>query len=208
MGETTIISALLGLAWLVVISLGIVMFAMADHIGSRYVYTSAGISRSGPPIGKQLSPIEFNNKGTKYFISDLISKQYPTLILFLATNADLTSRLIDNFIDFATIADHTMEFLIFCNPELRDIPRITRIGFINVFVLDNKQHNLLTNLGIRVTPFALLVDQNAVLLAKGLLNNFEHICLLIEAAREHSTFMIDSNLVSVCEHRLSEDQQN
>jgi hypothetical protein len=174
------ISIALMIGWFLAIVMGIALLTMSYHVGSRYQFTNEGISRMGPSPGKRLGDTSFLYENQKVFLRQYISSERPTLLVFVDPGP-LLETLIPDLSTFMSSAVGDLACLVFINRSANDLTRLSFPGsLINVLITDGD--NLPKKLGIRVTPYALLVDQHGQLIAKGLINNFTHLCVLIDMA--------------------------
>lgn len=183
MNSNFVISAILGLGWLFAILMGIALLAMANFVGSQYAYTQLGVTRTGPKLGKRLGSTTFAYQGTKKSLKDVASKKKWTLFTFLDTSP-VSDNLIPDLLGLASFAQGDIEFVVFCHKVSERLSGVSDANTqVKIIELGEIAGDLETKLGIRVLPFALLVNQETELIAKGLINHTPHLCVLIHNAK-------------------------
>ena len=86
--------------------------------------------------------------------------------------------LIPDLLRFSHILGTDMQCVVLCMEPCEVIgARLRAQDDMSVIVLPDNR--LVTKLGIRVTPFAVLVDGQTEVLAKGLANHFKHFCRVV-----------------------------
>lgn len=197
--ENSWISFMLGLAWMIAVVLGFAIFAMANHIGSKYVFTAVGVSRTGPKIGRKVPNISFSNNGEVYFLRKIVGDgEYPKLVLFLPHIMDGFESLFTDLSHLVTVSNADFHFLLFTVSKTNQLSNISSYPNVKIFTLDAVPHPLAQKLGIRVAPFAFLVDTDNTVVAKGLVNNMPHLCLLIRQSSHKNQASIPKDVRSIC----------
>jgi hypothetical protein len=201
------VSVLLALAWLLAISMAIALFSMVHHLGTRYAFTAAGLSRMGPHIGQHLAPIALIYRGKKVLLRQLISHDHPTLLVFL-NHSNPSIRFVDSLVQFVSQTMDHMSFLIFCKgvkcEEMISAPGVAKcMQFVDV----GSDDPMLTNLVIRTMPYAVLIDSRMIVIAKGLVNNTQHICMLTDAVQSQFGMREKEFFDHVCLPYLAEIRQ-
>ncbi len=181
MNDTVIVSLLLGIAWVVIICVSTASIALAALIGREYVLTAPGVSRIGPRIGRRLAPAQFKYQGAKISLRDVLSQDYPTLLIFLGSmgrDRRVVETLVPALQQFSAFSNSALKFVIFCTTASDQIADSLRSDE-SFEVVELADDYITTRLGIRVTPYAVLVDKREYVLTKGLVNHLEHLCLLV-----------------------------
>jgi len=182
MGMTFAISALLGLGWILAIGIGIALLALTHYIGSQYAFTQSGISRMGPRLGEQLLSTSFFYHEKKSNLHEVLSFTCPTLLVFLSGSAHAEPGLISGLLEFATVTENEIRLVIFSSGSAETFKSlIERRDLLNVSILT--EDNLAVRLGIRVMPYALLVDRHGRLRSKGMIKYLYYLCRLIVSAQ-------------------------
>lgn len=183
---SSFIWALLGFGWVVATCLGVASAAMAYDIGHQYVFTAPGVSRTGPRVGRRLASLTFDAQGSHLSalsLRTILSSAHPTLLIFLGSLAeDADNPQVDKTLHdlerFAVRVKGNIDLVIFCDAAHDTIRRaVGEDADCPVIALSDDR--LPRKLGVRVVPYAVLVDSQARVLAKGLANNAEHLCKLI-----------------------------
>jgi len=214
MTATTQISILLGLAWIIVAVIGIASLVLAYAVGHEYVLTAVGVSRLGPGIGRRLAAPVFAHQGEKQSLRQLVSPDCPTLLLFLGSfSANFSQPRISEVLapalkEFTALSVGAIRLLIFCIEPGEAVEQfLGREEEQMVIALPADRYDRLARreLGILVAPYAVLVDNRARILAKGLVNNFEHLCWLVVQGGETYTRKVDlEHIIQICDPALPE----
>ena len=182
MHGSLIISLLLGLGWLLAIGMGVALWALIYHIGSRYAFTPAGISRMGPRLGERLASTSFTYNGESLTLQRFLSPSHPTLLVFLKKAHQVDQQLIDDLLRLASFSRGELQVVVFVAESLGRYQRLLEANrALQIVRLPDQV--LLSKLGVRVVPYALLVDQQAKLRGKGLVNYLPHLCYTIASAQ-------------------------
>ena len=185
MGGNLILDGMMGLAWIVAFAMVIASLALGAKLGREYAYTAPGVSRMGPRIGRRIASTTFPAGDKTLALRDILSSEHSTLLAFLGTlgrDVDMPhmkDTLIPDLLRLATLAGERPRIVTFCASPCTELEQIlTKDSRAQVFVLPD-DHRMEISLGVRVTPYALLVDQHGRVLSKGLINNFEHLCRVV-----------------------------
>jgi len=138
----------------------------------------------------------------KVSLQQFISSERPTLLVFVDPGP-LLEKLIPDLSTFVSYAVSDLACIVFIKRDANAITRLSIPGS-HVKVLITDGDDLPRKLGIRVTPYALLVDQSGQLLTKGLINNFLHLCILIDMAVVASTVEGLINISRACQPVIEE----
>ncbi|MGH2619930.1 MAG: hypothetical protein ACRDHG_05090 [Anaerolineales bacterium] len=181
------ISIALGLGWLAATILGVGIAAMMYSIGSLYAFTGLGVTRMGPPLGKRIDKTAFLFDGSKHDLAWFLSDTKPTLLIFLPNPQHIEDELIVDIRRFAVLSHDEISILVLGNLLPGEVQ--TSLGqHNNVRSVELSNSDLPARLGVRVTPYSLLVNPEGRVAAKGLVNFLPHLCFLIASSSpaEHS----------------------
>lgn len=186
------IAIVLGLAWVVMLCMVVGSLTLGYAVGHKYVFTAPGVSRTGPRVGRRLASIHFSYQGAKTSLRELVSQAPLTLLVFLghlgveADEPHIRDTLIPDIRRFAALSSGTMQVVILGTKSCERIEQMigTR-DHLRVMVLADEQ--LMDKLTIRAMPYAVLLDRRATVRAKGLVNHFQHLCLVTaQGGKGHS----------------------
>lgn len=195
-----LITISLGLGWLLAAGMGVAILAMAGHIGNRYVFSAEGVTRIGPRIGQEIGPVKFTHRNGQASLSEVISPKKPTVIVFLNARSRLTTPIVADLFQIAKYTANDFQFVALCRGPCETIEGMVESrSNVQIFALNDSDTNLSTELGLRVAPYGLLVDPHGRLIAKGLANHTQHLCVLLKAAQPHLSEEGKQNVVSRCE---------
>ena len=172
------------LLWLVVIALGLVVLALARQIGvlhERVAPAGALMVSGGPKVGEQLEPMFLTDiRGEEVRLAEPSASGQSTLVLFVSPTCPVCKTLLPA-IKSAAAAEHGwLRVILASDGELAEQQR-----YVAEQSLERFPYVLSTDLGIRFQvgklPFVVLIDEQGVLRAKGLINSREHLESLFEA---------------------------
>jgi methylamine dehydrogenase accessory protein MauD len=178
---TTVIIAL-GLLWAVVVCLSVAVLVLARQVGilhERLAPAGALISAAGPGIGEQSPQLEVHAMGgSAITIGRKLSNGKTLLMLFVSQTCPICKKLIPIAVDFAR--SERLEVLFVGDGEPGEQRKL-----IATFGLDENRFVNGPEIGMayRVDklPYAVLLDDRGVIVAKGLVNSREHFESLIIA---------------------------
>lgn len=185
MMESAIVIALL-LQWLLLLGLGVVVIALVRQIGilhQRLGPAGALMISKGVRIGERSPELKLQTlDGRELLIGAPQAEGRSTLIMFLAADCPVCAQLLPAL---KAIAQQEAEWLelIFAS----DGVPAQHEQFRKDKGLQEFSYVLSAELGMRFQigklPYAVLLDENAVMVAQGLCNSREHIESLLEAKR-------------------------
>ena len=168
--------------WIVVIALGIICFAMARQIGvlfERVAPMGALITDGGPKIGEAASRFELMTLGSKPVVIGQASGR-SMLVYFLSPTCPVCKKLLP-VLKSAEKAERAWLDVVLAS----DGDRASHEAFVRQQKLDAFPYVLSAELGMtyRVNrlPFAVLIDGDGIVRAKGLINNREQLESLFNA---------------------------
>jgi methylamine dehydrogenase accessory protein MauD len=176
-----VLTVSLVLLWLVVIALGIVVFALARQIGvlfERVAPMGALITDGGPKIGEAASRMEVMTLGGQRLAVGTGGRSM--LLFFLSPTCPVCKKLLP-ILKSASKAEKAWLDVVLAS----DGERPKHEAFIRQQSLEAFPYILSTDLGMsyRVNrlPFAVLIDGDGIVRAKGLVNNREQLESLFNA---------------------------
>lgn len=168
------------LLWLTVVALGVVTLALARQVGvlhERSAPLGAVIADKGPEIGDDAPEFELEDfSGRQVTIGG--KRRGDTLVLFLAPNCPMCNKLLPTA--RAMAASEHLDVVV-----ISDGPREEHGQFLRKHDLGAIPYVVSANVGIRFqigrVPYAILIDGDGRISAKGLVNTREHLESLVEA---------------------------
>jgi methylamine dehydrogenase accessory protein MauD len=168
--------------WIVVIALGTICFAMARQIGvlfERVAPMGALVTDGGPKIGEAASRLELMTLGAKPLVIGQAGGR-SMLVYFLSPTCPVCKKLLP-VLKSAEKAERGWLDVVLAS----DGDRASHEAFIRQQKLDAFPYVLSAELGMtyRVNrlPFAVLIDGDGIVRAKGLINNREQLESLFNA---------------------------
>ena len=168
--------------WIVVIALGIICFAMARQIGvlfERVAPMGALVTDGGPKIGEAASRLELMTLGATPLVIGQASGR-SMLVYFLSPTCPVCKKLLP-VLKSAEKAERAWLDVVLAS----DGDRTSHEAFVRQQKLEAFAYVLSAELGMtyRVNrlPFAVLIDGDGIVRAKGLINNREQLESLFNA---------------------------
>lgn len=174
------------LLWLVVMALALTVYALVRQIGVLHerVFPAGALAMpSGPRVGEPVAPLMVTSLSGKRESLGAPSEA-STLILFVSPRCPVCKTLIPlvESVGRWESGEGTLNILLASDGDPPD-----HQSFVRDHGIDPDRYVLSRELGLRFTvdklPFAVLIDQDGVLRAKGLVNSREHLESLFEASR-------------------------
>lgn len=170
------------LLWLVVVALGVVTLALARQVGvlhERSAPLGAVIADHGPDVGDDAPEFELQDfSGRPVTIGGKRGGGADTLLLFLAPNCPMCNKLLPTARTMA--ASEHLDVVV-----ISDGPVEEHGQFLRKHDLGGIPYVVSANVGIRFqigrVPYAVLIDGDGKIRAKGLVNTREHLESLVEA---------------------------
>lgn len=170
------------LLWLAVIALGVLNLALARQVGvlhERSAPLGAVIADKGPEVGDDAPEFELEDfSGRQVSIGGKRPGVGDTLLLFLAPNCPMCNKLLPTA--RAMAASEHLDVVV-----ISDGPREEHGEFLRKHDLGEIPYVVSANVGIRLqigrVPYAILIDGEGKIRAKGLVNTREHLESLVEA---------------------------
>ncbi len=170
------------LLWLVVAGMGLVIVALSRQVGvlhERSAPLGAVIADKGPEIGDDSPKFDLKDfDGNPVTIGGTRQDGLDTLLLFLAPNCPMCNKLLPTARRMA--ADENLNVVV-----VSDGPRAEHAAFLRTHDLGEIPYVVSAEVGIRMqvgrVPYAMLIDSEGKIHAKGLVNTREHLESLVEA---------------------------
>jgi methylamine dehydrogenase accessory protein MauD len=170
--------------WVTVLVLAAVVMALVRQIGvlhERVAPAGALVGRDGPRVGEAAPRFELPDwSGNRVIIGGADADGRRTLLLFVSPTCPVCPTMLP-IVDSVARDEHGALRVVLAS----DGPRAEHDAFVGAHRLAERPYVLSTELGLAYQvaklPYAVLIDADGVLRAKGLVNTREHIESLFEA---------------------------
>ena len=170
------------LLWLAVLALGVMLWALSRQVGvlfERVAPMGALVTDAGPPVGSASPSFALTGLQSEAVVIGGV-QPLPTLVFFLAPSCPVCKKLIP--VLKALLRDEGRRLQIVL---ASDGAALDHLGFVRQHGLEAMPYVLSTELGMgfRVSrlPYAVLLDTQGVVAAKGLVNSREQLDSLLNA---------------------------
>jgi len=168
--------------WLAVISLATVCLALSRQVGilhERSAPLGAVISDKGPEVGDEAPKFDLaDHKGDTITLGGARANGADQLALFLAPNCPMCKKILPTARAMAN--DEKLDVVV-----ISDGPKEEHEHFLKTDNIGNIPYVISVDVGMRFqvgkVPYAVLIDRNGKIAAKGLVNTREHLESLLEA---------------------------
>lgn len=175
------------LLWLAVLALGLMLWALSRQVGvlfERVAPMGALVTDAGPPVGAA-SP-SFSLTGIQSEVVQIGGVQaLPTLVFFLAPTCPVCKKLIPVLKALVHDERRSVRVVLASDGDAAD-----HLGFVRAYGLEAMPYVLSAELGMsfRVSrlPYAVLLDAQGLVAAKGLVNSREQLDSLLNAHDMHT----------------------
>jgi methylamine dehydrogenase accessory protein MauD len=182
--------------WLVVLALAAVVAALARQIGvlhERIAPAGALVGREGPRVGEAAPVLELEDwSGRRLRVGAPDPTGAATLLLFVAPGCPVCKVVLPIARSVAAAESDRLRLVV-----ASDGPRAEHEAFVREQGLEREAYVLSAPLGLAFQvgrlPYAVLVDADGVVRARGLVNSREHLESLLEA-RAHGVASIQEYL--------------
>ncbi|HEY7690434.1 MAG TPA: methylamine dehydrogenase accessory protein MauD [Dongiaceae bacterium] len=170
--------------WIAVIALGVVVFALTRQIGvlyERVAPAGALVIDKGPAIGQTPPVFELRDlAGQAVKIGGIAADGRSTLMFFLSSTCPVCKQLLPAVRTMAASERDRVNLVLASDGEPAEYKRFAEQHGLQAlpFVL-SKQLGMTYQIG--KLPYAVLLDADGVVRAKGLVNSLEHLESLISA---------------------------
>ncbi len=175
------------LLWIAVLALAVMLWALSRQVGvlfERVAPMGALVTDAGPPVGAT-SP-RFALTGIQSEVVELGGAQaQPTLVFFLSPTCPVCKKLIPVLKALVRDERRHLKVVLASDGEAAE-----HLGFVRQYGLEAMPYVLSKDLGMsfRVSrlPYAVLLDAQGVVAAKGLVNSREQLDSLLNAHDMHT----------------------
>jgi methylamine dehydrogenase accessory protein MauD len=170
--------------WLAVVALSAMVWALLRQVGvlhERVAPAGALMSAKGPAVGEPAPPFEIADwSGAPRRIGGLNPDRVSTLLLFVSPTCPVCKTML-TIAASAVRRERKWVQLVLAS----DGARAEHEAFVRTHQLDAHSYLLSTELGLAYhvgkLPYAVLIDEQGIIRAKGLVNTREHLESLFEA---------------------------
>lgn len=172
------------LLWIAVIALGVVVFALTRQIGvlyERVAPAGALMIDKGPAIGQRPPVFELRDlAGRVVKIGGIAASRRSTLLFFLSSTCPVCKQLLPVVRSLAVSERDRVELVLASDGDAGEMTRFWQEQNLQAlpFVLSRE---LGMTFQIGKLPYAVLLDEDGAVRAKGLINSREHLESLISA---------------------------
>jgi hypothetical protein len=168
-----------GLLWVSVVGLGLLVFLLFREIGRIYLGQSSSFTRDGVDIGRQLPDLSVQTPTASAVLSDLTAGSAYATVLVTRNDCSFCTEAADAVDRAARRSPKLGGVILVDGTDFGPFGSYDDQGGCNVGLL---REGDVGELKIRATPFALLVDGDLTVLAKGILNTDRDVSALVERA--------------------------
>ncbi len=170
--------------WLMVLVLAAVVVALVRQVGvlhERVAPAGALVGREGPRIGEAAPRFALPDwSGTPLTIGGVDPDGKSTLLVFVSPTCPVCATILSILDSVVRTEPHRLRLVL-----ASDGPREEHEAFVHGHGMTERSYVLSTELGLAYQvgklPYAVLIDADGVLRAKGLVNTREHLESLFEA---------------------------
>ncbi len=170
--------------WILVAGLALTVLALARQIGilhERIAPAGALMIRGGPKVGEQAPVLEVTDlHGQDLWVGKPCDDARSTLVFFLSPTCPVCKTLLPVLKSSKKSERDWLDVILASDGDVAG-----QQAFVDEYELGGFTYVLSTNLGMTYQvgklPFAVLVDHDGVIRAKGLVNSREHLESLFEA---------------------------
>jgi len=172
--------------WIVVCVLSLLVFALMRQIGvlnERVFPAGALMTTNGPAIGEAIPVSTYTSLGN---IAVTIggAQTQNTLLLFVSPNCPICKTLLP-YVQSVAKAEHPSTRIILASDAENKREQDQHREFVKKYQLSAERYLLSRPLGlafhVEKLPFAVIIDEQGILRAKGMVNSREHLESLFEA---------------------------
>jgi hypothetical protein len=163
------------LLWLIAMGSAALVFVLMRELGRIYLSQSSSFIRDGIAKGRRLPEVQVSTRDGMTSLPDLTGRDAYTVVLAVRPDCPYCPAASDAVVHWAARREGLGAVL------LVEGEHLGRYGDIEGASAARVDAGVLqSTLRVRVTPFALLVDRRATVLAKGLVNDASHLERLVE----------------------------
>jgi methylamine dehydrogenase accessory protein MauD len=174
------------LLWLVHIVVLFCLFLLFRQFGEVYLSTAKGISNDGIPVGAKVPqwPLEPAAKvapgPTEKTPQSVLPKR--SLLVFVTPACKACDRLVSDWNRLYKLHHGSLRFIIVGVGEKEETEKWIRQRAVQGEIVYDQEQRMMTDYKVRVTPFAFMIDEQGIVLQKGLCNGEQHLLRLLDGS--------------------------
>lgn len=173
--------------WFGLLGLAVLVLVLYRELGEIYLGTSAGVSRDGPPIGTAAA--SFTLPDYRHDRFTFPRPNTAALVVFGSQQCGPCQRLFPELATWGSRYRHQLDTVVIDISEGGLDNEIVDQLSPDVVTLWGYQARVLKDYKVRVSPFAVLIDNQGKVVAKGLVNNSQHLEDLLENGFAKNRFL-------------------
>ena len=155
--------------WALVVILFLLVILLYRQLGIMYLGSAEGVSRDGLAPGTKAPDFKLADQyGNMQSLSDYRGR--PTVLLFGSPHCSPCRILLPQLHDWAKAHPEAGVLWLNAASEEESLKFVSDTGATLPIVPYTPQENLMDKYKVRVTPFTVLLDENGIVRAKGLVN--------------------------------------
>lgn len=169
--------------WILVVILGVAVFALYHHFGQLYLNSPDGRVNQGPEAGKALEPLIARTPGGPLSLPDGTA----TVLAFMEIDCLLCSDLRYHLRQYAA-ENHDVRVIAIVGGEADAISEFAIPMGERVTIVPDVGGKITSGYGVAVFPFAVAIDPSGIVQAKDIVNKraaVERLGLAATGARDH-----------------------
>jgi hypothetical protein len=153
------------LLWLLVVGESALLFLLLRELGRIYLGSSASLERDGVPIGEELPAVPVTTADGTEALPALVADDAYTLLLFVHPDCPHCPEAVRS-VEAVTSREPELQAVVVSH----DNGRAAYSELSNLVVVEADSDALSTDLGVRATPFAFVLDGSRKVVRKGVVN--------------------------------------
>jgi thiol-disulfide isomerase/thioredoxin len=178
--------------WLLTVTLSVLVFLVYRHFGLQAMGTFAGVQRDGLALGEEAPPVRGVTADSQT-VSWLPGRRGPGLLLFVAPECQPCAAVLPYVDQLNRVAadGRTLEIVAIAAGPAEVAQRLREIYEPSFVALAENESRIFDDYGVRVTPFAFVIDDGRVR-AKGLCSDAVLLRnLLAEGNQDHAADLVE-----------------
>lgn len=180
---TEVLMASTLLLWIVVIILGLVVFALARQVGilhERVAPAGALMPTTGPKVGELTEAAEYQDlHGQKVEVGGVSGNRRPVLVMWISPTCPVCKSLVPTALSLAKHENLNLVFASDGDQLERHRAYVLDLGLTAYPYIVSQQLGM--QYAVSKLPFAILIGADGTLRSKGLVNSREHLESLLES---------------------------
>jgi hypothetical protein len=164
--------------WVLVVVLAVALLALYNHFGQMYLTSHRGREEQGPKVGAVLDPFRAADLQGR---AVSVPSGRPALVVLASVDCPECRRLRGPLQALAADLAADLDVVVLCNGQRSQVAEWASAMDGPVHVIQDKNYRRASAMGVGITPFAVGVDGDGVVQARGLLNGRDGLALAVEA---------------------------